>query len=467
MMSHPSLLLMLALVVVSELSSTSRLAAQMELPRKAKREAAQEASVLVAALESDDDRIRIAATDRLVEMGSDAVPALRKAIRHWNPRVYQAAAETLADIGPGGVPVLIEGLASENTLLRTKCADAIFTIGEGAVPELCEVLRHGTVTGQPDVDEDDSLNRRETTIVRRFTSRQLPELRREYSEASLRLEAARVLRLLGDKAVSGIPCLVEALYDSDAHIRDTAGEALQRIGVATIPALRDVLKRDNPQARCVATRVLGAFGQRNAELALELGEATRDNDVCVRMAAVEALCVAHVPLQRSEAAIAWYEACPDAVKGKIDVVAEVVPKESTTVIATLQERLADSNHRVRLLAVLAVSRIGQIAAGAERRAGDESVDVIVKKATEVVVKQARADNPSLPKEDEEALAGSTEASLRESVEKVLQDAVAANRGARAAAETALRQAAEGEDVFVSVAGATALRKLAAKIPRQP
>ena len=482
MMRRPYLSLPFVLIAIMELSSTSRLAAQTDLRGQVNRRSAEEVSVLLEALDDDDERIRSLATERLLEMGADAVPSLRIALRNGNPRVYPATYRLLAKIGQKGVPVLIEGLTNQNVLVRVEAADALSGMGKEAIPELCKVLRCGALTDCSDTGDYVSQNAQETAVVRRFTLQQDPQLRREYKQADLRRETAKVLGSIGEEsenAVAAIPVLVETLNDNHENVRVAAGESLQNIGKAAIPALREVLMSDNSSARYTATCALGVIGQEIAEVAPVLGEATKHEDLRVRIAAVDALSLANVPLVRTEAAKVPDGVYSDTVTAiinsdivtkEIDEVAKVILKESGMVVPMLGDSVTDPNKRVRLLTVLAVSRFGEVAAGAERRATDANVEIVVKdvkEAAKEIVTKANSAAPNLSDEDKDAMAVLIDAALRETVEKALHEAVEVNRSVRVAAEQVLHKAAKDRDAFVSIAATRALRKLAPQIPVQP
>lgn len=160
----------------------------------------------------------------------------------------------------------------------------------------------------------------------------------------------------------------------------------------------------------------------------------------------------------------------DIVTKEIDEVAKVILKESGMVVPMLGDSVTDPNKRVRLLTVLAVSRFGEVAAGAERRATDANVEIVVKdvkEAAKEIVTKANSAAPNLSDEDKDAMAVLIDAALRETVEKALHEAVEVNRSVRVAAEQVLHKAAKDRDAFVSIAATRALRKLAPQIPVQP
>lgn len=464
MMSRLCLTLLLVMIVAIELHSTSPLAAQTDSREQAKFTPAEEASVLVEALANSDKRVRDAAAERLLEMGTVALPELRQALKNSDPHVYQPAAEILGNIGEQGLPVLIEGLTSKNVLARVKAADALRGMGKNAIPGLCDVLRHGTWTGRSDGGDGVCQIAQETIVERRFSSQPDARVQHDFEQADLRREAADVLGAIGEdlndaatttqnndaaaaadivkEAAPAIPVLVDTLNDHHEPVRGAAGNALQSIGESAIPALLEVLQGDNAQARYTATQVLGVFGRELATLAPALGEATKDEDLLVRTAAAEALCEAYVPLVRTEASKALDGVYSDAVIALIDAEAQVILKESAVTVPMLREPITDPHRRVRFLAVVAANKFGGVAAGAERRATVASVDDIVDKAAK------------------EAGDAADKIRIREDVKKAFDEAVESNRHVREAAEQALRIAAEDRDLVVRVAAAMALRKLA-------
>jgi hypothetical protein len=77
-------------------------------------------------------------------------------------------------------------------------------------------------------------------------------------DTDLKRRLVKALRAAGAPAV---PALVQALEDSDAGVRESAGWALRRVGdPQTVPALIQALGDSDEDVRVAASEALGAIG---------------------------------------------------------------------------------------------------------------------------------------------------------------------------------------------------------------
>lgn len=104
-------------------------------------------------------------------------------------------------------------------------------------------------------------------------------------DARLRNDAARALGELAD--ARAVEPLFLALSDADAPVRDSAGQALMRVGLPAASRLVATLRNPRSPLRVAAARLLGGIGGSEAMQALL--EAADDPDWHVREAATEAL----------------------------------------------------------------------------------------------------------------------------------------------------------------------------------
>jgi HEAT repeat protein len=179
---------------------------------------------LVAALRDEYFDVRENAAEALRRRGTASVPTLLEALKgdHFYLRHY--AARTLARLGPearAAVSALGQSLSDSAIEVREKSAEAIANIGEPApvLPQLLKAL-------------EDPYGARE--------------------------HAARALALAGRTAVPG---LVKALESGPPHARDSAIQALGRIGpdaAEAMPAMLDALKREFQEAEQKASAIENA-----------------------------------------------------------------------------------------------------------------------------------------------------------------------------------------------------------------
>lgn len=181
---------------------------------------------LVEELLTGEDERAEAASRRLVELGSSAIPFLEKLLEHANPDHRWWATRTLSQItdprvpdllikafhdaeppvrhcgalalryqpDPRAIPHLIAVLADPDRLLAHLAADALTAIGREAVPALLETIQKGPHTA--------------------------------------RLEAARALSKIGDPRA--IPALFGLLDEDSALLEHWADQGLENMGVGTV-----------------------------------------------------------------------------------------------------------------------------------------------------------------------------------------------------------------------------------------
>ncbi len=118
--------------------------------------------------------------------------ALVGALHHADEDVRRAAARSLGEIGPPALPAIQKVLGGKDARTSREAAESLGYLGSAAIPALTVALRHAD-----------------------------PQVRRI---------AARALGRLGHEAKKAQSALVEAVSDPDASVRDTAAEALKRVG---------------------------------------------------------------------------------------------------------------------------------------------------------------------------------------------------------------------------------------------
>jgi HEAT repeat protein len=193
---------------------------------------------LLAALgNKEDEYIHWGAAFALGRIGGDpevVVPALVVALRHKQQEVRAAAASALGEFGDQAkpaLPALIERLKNDDDWsAREKVAQAVKQMGPQAVDTatsaLIEALDNQNVTVRRtaafSLGMVDGEGKSIAALVRMLRE-----------DASARYAAARALGMMGAKAKSAIPALVEALRDKRDGVRAEAAEALQKIEPGT------------------------------------------------------------------------------------------------------------------------------------------------------------------------------------------------------------------------------------------
>ncbi|MCY3018889.1 MAG: HEAT repeat domain-containing protein [Planctomycetota bacterium] len=154
-------------------------------------------SMLIEALNTRDEELRIDAVDGLAVLGKEAVPKLLEAFQMGSPVMRESAAEALARIGPdadAAVPTLIDELKNEQAPGRAHAIWVLSTMGskaKAAVPELARIAGD--------------------------------------AKSSLRSRAIIALGRIGPDAEAAVPLLRQAASGKDRGISSDAQDALDDV----------------------------------------------------------------------------------------------------------------------------------------------------------------------------------------------------------------------------------------------
>ncbi len=204
------------------------------------------APVLVAELADDDREVREQCEQALVQLGSDAVPALTDALNHPDFEVRGAAADMLAHALP-----LADKLAERSKRLRTAWALATNDPDvRGAVLAVLEALKDRNVH----VRAGAAYHLRAFGPDVRFV---VPALVQALNNPTGAREAVHALGELGPAAADAIPYLVE--YCQRNPYDATAADALVKMGPEAVPAVIDSLRRPG-EHQDQMIQVLGRMG---------------------------------------------------------------------------------------------------------------------------------------------------------------------------------------------------------------
>lgn len=164
-------------------------------------------------------------------------------------------------------------LLSPDYTVRGDAQTALAALGEPAVPQLRALLKKRNARWEPHLVRLNSV---------------FPGLNyRPVDAAATRLRAAEMLGLLGLKAHSAVPDLVNAM--AFAKGGDEAERALIRIGPASVPSLRAALNARSPVLRERAAFLLREFGPLERETVVALIVSTHDEVALVRKEATLSL----------------------------------------------------------------------------------------------------------------------------------------------------------------------------------
>ncbi len=308
---------------------------------------------LISLLESDNNDLRIAARDALVEITKQSDGNTNIFWQEWWERNKVKTREQWLEDIVDKVEEDVKKLRSQNSVLRNEVAQKTIKIletgkGKDNIIQFVQLL--------------DAI-KSEYPEVRVFAARELlnhktPDMAIIFidlisdTNGDIRALAAKTVGEIGD--VSGLNSLILALRDKEAKVRESAARALGKLG--SKKAVIDLLSALNDKENSVTCAVAEALGEIKANEAVETLINLLSNEYpIVKESAIVALGNirdnrAIEPLINSlnddEERVRWYAA--DSL-GKIGI------QEATLPLITL---LSDKSARVRESAVTALGQIG-------------------------------------------------------------------------------------------------------------
>lgn len=182
---------------------------------------------------------------------------------------------------------------------RQSSIEALAMIGRGhpnAIPPLIRLLDHGP-RGAKLADANaiahwQQLACEAIAIVGPSASPAIPSLiQASRSEHDVvRRKSLRALGVFGQASDVAIPAIMDCLIaDQSAAVRDSAADALGRIGMASVPSLRHLMSDTDPEVRWRATKAIRQTGAKAADVKSELSNRLSDTDARARAEAVESL----------------------------------------------------------------------------------------------------------------------------------------------------------------------------------
>ncbi|BBM86163.1 HEAT repeat-containing PBS lyase [Candidatus Uabimicrobium amorphum] len=219
------------------------------------------------------------ALGKIGEKVEKAVPDLITLLQDEDEDVKKKVAEALGGIGEkahSAVPHLITLLQDEDEDVKKKAAEALGGIGEkahSAVPHLITLLKNSDI------------QKHAAEALSKIGEKAVPALADALDgDYDVRISVAEALGDIGEKAVKAVPALILALKYEYLYARESAEEALGKIGEKAVPALILALKDQNKNVRRSVAEVLAVIGEAEKTVpALIL--ALKDNDEYVRRTA--------------------------------------------------------------------------------------------------------------------------------------------------------------------------------------
>jgi HEAT repeat protein len=291
------------------------------------------------------------AGDVLVRIGPDAVPALLQARQAMEMVLHRRAVAALVRIGPAAAGPLAATLTSQNDRIET----GLVRMGTDAVPALIEGLGK---------DHRAEAARVLGLIGPRAVSAAaaLRALATDSSSpAAARGEALRALVRIGAPATEAIPPLVAALADPDSLVRERAAEGLGALGrgaAPAVPALARAAEDPNDAVAAAACLALGCSAQDVA--ATPLKQAFLREGAAARMAGQALVLLG----PHAASIIAGMAELTREEKGPGPHARQLLVRMRAVAVPALMNRLQDKNPLVQIQAADLLREIGPPAAAA-------------------------------------------------------------------------------------------------------
>ena len=279
---------------------------------------------LLELLKSADEDSRGAAIGALMHMGSATYPGVKDLLRHKDRNIRMNAALYL-EADASLLPVLIEILDDPDSEFLYQIIHRIPQLGPKAVaaaPALARILK----SARPELTKDGVRNphadvgeyaarmlaviepmalfdafHEKDAEVRAIAAKALEKV--EYPSLTALIDASRnqdvnvrlvvisKLKEFGPKCLPAVPALIERLGDSNEKVRETAAEALGRIGRKAAPAVLAARADPDSARRAWVMRTLGNMPVDAGEVVPTLVAGLKDPNAYVRFkAAAGMLC---------------------------------------------------------------------------------------------------------------------------------------------------------------------------------
>lgn len=222
----------------------------------------------------------------------DSLISLAQALSHPDREARRHAAYALSEEGAKARPVLpkiILGLDDEDEQVWAQCAATIAKIGPEAKAAIPRLAKDLSGGSQR---YGEQVAYRSAFALSRIGVASLPVLRETLStkQPLARLNAVRALGWLGAPAKVALPEMAELLGDFDKAVRQETAETLAEFGVAALPALTSALRSPRSILRAESALALGLVGPEAKDMGDELfAVLLHESDVDARCAMMRAL----------------------------------------------------------------------------------------------------------------------------------------------------------------------------------
>jgi HEAT repeat protein len=221
-------------------------------------EAAPAVPALVSALADKSEHVKLNASIALGKIGKPSVGPVAKLLSSMNTGERYYAVWTLGLIGPAAkdaTPAVLQCLSDKDDGVRRKAAYAVGRIQPDAKTAIGPLVR-ALADGSTDVRQAAA------DALSKFGTDAAPALIAALKDDKLthRLDIIRALGNIGEPAKDAIPELKTIFLGNDEKIAQEAGQALAKIGKASIPAVSEGLNHEFIVVRNRAVQTLGKIG---------------------------------------------------------------------------------------------------------------------------------------------------------------------------------------------------------------
>ncbi len=348
----------------------------------------------------EDADLGLAAANALGAIGQPALPGLAQALESNNPHLRALAAVALAQLGPAAeeyLPRVIEELMAQPEMEPEGGYSPVYAIASalGASGDYAVML---LVLELPAGGQRAKRAMLALSFAGADANLAVPTLAAllDGTDASLRVQAAETLGMLGPVAEPAVASLFDALQDADPELRQRAAYALGELRLRpdiVVPALQAALEQDPANSSWWCTQALGAYGGAAEPaiplLARLLADPATCQDASLALARIgaPAVPVLRATLGHADAQVRYYAvnalgalgpasapAVPALLDALDDPAADVrwnaaqvlgfIGAQPELVVPALQARLADGDADIRYCAVYALGNYKGAAAEA-------------------------------------------------------------------------------------------------------
>jgi HEAT repeat protein len=248
---------------------------------------------LIPLLSDRDKNVHTAATEALIKIGPDTVPAMKQVFTSvpWEAKVRIAyVVRTFGSKAASIIPVIAQGLRDSDTDVRRATIKALLAMKENAHPAI-PALR--SVILDPQMSRENWLGCLRVFLSIGFQGTEALEQIMNGQNWELRKKIVEGLGTLGKEVGSkGVPVLVNALGSKEKEVRWIAAMVLRKLGgsaSSAVSALAKALESPDATTRKLAAKALGAVGAGAKSALPALKKRSGDGDANVRAAVSAAI----------------------------------------------------------------------------------------------------------------------------------------------------------------------------------